>query len=54
MKHVTAALILCGGIALLASACATKEYVRNTVGTSESKTPSALRSETGWTVRRPG
>jgi outer membrane protein OmpA-like peptidoglycan-associated protein len=37
MKHVSAALILCGGIALLASACATKEYVRTTVGTSESK-----------------
>lgn len=37
MKHVTAALILCGGIALLGSACATKEYVRKTVGTSETK-----------------
>jgi OmpA-OmpF porin, OOP family len=37
MKHVTAALILCGGIAMLASACATKEYVRTTVGTSETK-----------------
>lgn len=37
MKHVTAALILCGGIALLASACATKEYVRTQVGTSETK-----------------
>jgi outer membrane protein OmpA-like peptidoglycan-associated protein len=37
MKHVTAALILCGGIALLGSACATKEYVRTTVGTSETK-----------------
>jgi outer membrane protein OmpA-like peptidoglycan-associated protein len=37
MKHLTAALILCGGIALLASACATKEYVRTQVGTSETK-----------------
>jgi outer membrane protein OmpA-like peptidoglycan-associated protein len=37
MKRVTAALILCGGIALLASACATKEYVRNTVGSSETR-----------------
>lgn len=37
MKHVTAALILCGGIALLASACATKDFVRTTVGTSESR-----------------
>lgn len=37
MKHLTAALILCGGIALLASACATKEYVRTQVGTSEAK-----------------
>jgi outer membrane protein OmpA-like peptidoglycan-associated protein len=37
MKRVTTALILCGGIALLASACATKEYVRTTVGTSETK-----------------
>jgi outer membrane protein OmpA-like peptidoglycan-associated protein len=37
MKHLTSALILCGGIALLASACATKEYVRTQVGTSETK-----------------
>jgi outer membrane protein OmpA-like peptidoglycan-associated protein len=37
MKHVAAALMLCGGIAVLASACATKEYVRTTVGTSEAK-----------------
>ena len=37
MKHATAALILCGGIALLASACATKEYVRTQVGSSESR-----------------
>jgi outer membrane protein OmpA-like peptidoglycan-associated protein len=37
MKHVTATLILCGGIALLASACATKDFVRTTVGTSETR-----------------
>ncbi len=37
MKHVTAAVILCGGIALLASACATRGYVRDQVGSSESK-----------------
>ena len=37
MKHLTSALILCGGIVLLASACATKEYVRTQVGTSETK-----------------
>jgi outer membrane protein OmpA-like peptidoglycan-associated protein len=37
MKHVAATLMLCGGIAVLASACATKEYVRTTVGTSEAK-----------------
>jgi outer membrane protein OmpA-like peptidoglycan-associated protein len=37
MKHLTSALILCGGIALLASACATKEFVRTQVGTSETK-----------------
>lgn len=37
MRHVAAALMLCGGIAVLASACATKEYVRTTVGTSEAK-----------------
>jgi OmpA-OmpF porin, OOP family len=37
MKHVTAALILSGGIALLASACATKDFVRTTVGTSETR-----------------
>src|SRR4030095_157829 len=29
--------MLWGGIAVLASACATKEYVRTTVGTSEAK-----------------
>jgi len=37
MKRVTVSLILCGGIALLASACATKDFVRTTVGTSESR-----------------
>jgi outer membrane protein OmpA-like peptidoglycan-associated protein len=37
MKHVTATVILCGGIALLASACATKDFVRTTVGTSETR-----------------
>lgn len=37
MKHVTATVMLCGGIALLASACATKEFVRTTVGTSETR-----------------
>lgn len=37
MKRVTVSLILCGGIALLASACATKDFVRTTVGTSETR-----------------
>jgi outer membrane protein OmpA-like peptidoglycan-associated protein len=37
MKHVTATVMLCGGIALLASACATKDFVRTTVGTSETR-----------------
>jgi outer membrane protein OmpA-like peptidoglycan-associated protein len=45
MKHVTAALILCGGIALLGSACATKEYVRTTVGTSETKISQRVDSQ---------
>lgn len=37
MKHVAATLMLCGGIAVLASACATKDFVRTTVGTSEAR-----------------
>lgn len=37
MKHLTASLILCTGVALLGSACATKGYVREQVGTSETK-----------------
>ena len=45
MKHVTAALILCGGIALLASACATKEYVRTQVGSSESRLSQRVDSQ---------
>ena len=37
MKHLTASLILCTGVALLGSACATKGYVREQVGTAETK-----------------
>jgi len=37
MKHLTATLILCTGIALVSSACATKGYVREQVGSSETK-----------------
>jgi outer membrane protein OmpA-like peptidoglycan-associated protein len=37
MKHLTASLILCTGIALLSSACATKGFVREQVGTAETK-----------------
>ncbi len=37
MKHLTATLILCTGIALVSSACATKGFVREQVGTSETK-----------------
>lgn len=37
MKHLTATLILCTGIALLSSACATKGFVREQVGTAETK-----------------
>lgn len=37
MKHLTAALILCTGIIFLGSACATKGFVREQVGTAETK-----------------
>ena len=37
MKRLTASLILCTGVALLGSACATKGYVREQVGTAETK-----------------
>ena len=37
MKHLTATLILCTGIALVSSACATKGFVREQVGSSETK-----------------
>lgn len=37
MKHLTASLILCTGIAFLGSACATKGFVREQVGTAETK-----------------
>lgn len=37
MKHLTASLILCTGVALLGSACATKGYVREQVGSAETK-----------------
>ena len=37
MKHLTATLILCTGIALVSSACATKGYVREQVGSAETK-----------------
>ena len=37
MKGLTASLILCTSVALLGSACATKGYVREQVGTSETK-----------------
>lgn len=37
MKHLTTSLILCTGIALLASACATKTFVRETVSSTETK-----------------
>lgn len=37
MKHLTATLILCTGIALVSSACATKGFVREQVGSAETK-----------------
>ena len=37
MKHLTASLILCTGIALVSSACATKGFVREQVGSAETK-----------------
>ena len=37
MKHLTASLILCTGIALLGTACATKGFVREQVGSTETK-----------------
>jgi hypothetical protein len=57
MKRLTASLILCTGVALLGSACATKGFVRETVGTAETKlssrvdgTESALKQTTDTTV----
>jgi outer membrane protein OmpA-like peptidoglycan-associated protein len=57
MKRLTASLILCTGVALLGSACATKGFVRETVGTAETKlssrvdgTESALKQTTDKTV----
>lgn len=37
MNRQFAALILCGGVAVLASACATKGFVREQVGTTETR-----------------
>ena len=37
MRHLTTTLILCTGIALVSSACATKGFVREQVGSAETK-----------------
>jgi outer membrane protein OmpA-like peptidoglycan-associated protein len=52
MKRHQAAIILCGGIGLLVSACATKGFVREQVGTSETRLREQVgTAETRWTQR---
>jgi outer membrane protein OmpA-like peptidoglycan-associated protein len=57
MKRQAVALILCGAIAMVASACATKKFVREQVGTTETRitqrvdtTDTQLRSTTDRTA----
>ena len=37
MNRQFAAIVLCGGVAVLASACATKGFVREQVGSTETR-----------------
>ena len=45
-RHVTT-LILCGGIGVLASACATKGFVREQVGTTETRLTQRVETQQG-------
>ena len=47
MQRKVTTLILCGGIAVLASACATKGFVREQVGTSETRLSQRVDTQEG-------